>query len=53
MFAARFGQRGWQHLTKDQPKPMIPRFAGRALIGPALDLARDIAPERIVVKPAL
>ena len=47
MFAAGFGTR-MQHLTKDQPKPMIP-VAGKPLIDHALDLARGVAPRRIVV----
>jgi len=38
MFAAGFGTR-MKHLTKDQPKPMIP-VAGRPLIDHTLDLVR-------------
>ncbi|MEX3316155.1 nucleotidyltransferase family protein [Sulfitobacter sp. PS-8MA] len=46
MFAAGFGTR-MKHLTQTQPKPMVP-LAGRPLIDHALDLARGIAPRRIV-----
>ena len=38
MFAAGFGTR-MQHLTKDQPNPMLP-VAGKPLSDHALDLAR-------------
>lgn len=47
MFAAGFGTR-MRHLTKDRPKPMVP-VAGRPLIDHALDLAKGVAPARIVV----
>lgn len=54
MFAAGFGTR-MKHLTQDRPKPML-EVAGRPLIDHALDLARAIDPETIVVnlhyKPA-
>lgn len=46
MFAAGFGTR-MKHLTKDQPKPMV-QVAGRPLIDHALDLAKGVAPDRIV-----
>lgn len=46
LFAAGFGTR-MGGLTADRPKPMI-EVAGRPLIDHALDLARAVAPPRIV-----
>ena len=46
LFAAGFGTR-MGALTRDRPKPLV-EVAGRALIDHALDLARGIAPRRIV-----
>lgn len=46
IFAAGFGTR-MKHLTRKQPKPMIP-VAGRPLIDHALDLVQELAPKRIV-----
>lgn len=46
MFAAGFGTR-MKHLTADIPKPMV-QVAGRPLIDYAIDLAQDIAADRIV-----
>lgn len=46
MFAAGFGTR-MKHLTKDQPKPMIP-VAGKPLVDHALALARGAGCEPIV-----
>ncbi len=46
LFAAGFGTR-MGALTADRPKPMI-EVAGRPLIDHALDLARDVAPKRVV-----
>ncbi len=46
LFAAGFGTR-MGHLTKDRPKPLI-EVKGRALLDHTLDLARAIAPQRIV-----
>jgi len=47
IFAAGFGTR-MRHLTADRPKPMIP-VAGVPLIDHALDLARAVSPQTIVV----
>ena len=47
IFAAGFGTR-MQPLTATRPKPLI-SVAGRPLIDHALDLARDIAPPKLVV----
>lgn len=46
LFAAGFGTR-MGALTSDRPKPMI-EVAGRPLVDHALDMAREIAPKRIV-----
>ncbi|MCP9482632.1 nucleotidyltransferase family protein [Shimia sp. CNT1-13L.2] len=46
LFAAGFGTR-MRHLTKSQPKPLV-KVGGRALIDHTLDLARAIAPGRVV-----
>ena len=46
LFAAGFGTR-MKTLTRDRPKPMI-EVAGRPLIDYALDLAREVSPDRIV-----
>ncbi len=47
LFAAGFGTR-MGDLTRTRPKPLIP-VAGRALLDHALDIARGVAPRRIVV----
>ncbi|WP_299608348.1 nucleotidyltransferase family protein [uncultured Tateyamaria sp.] len=47
IFAAGFGTR-MKHLTKVQPKPMIP-VAGKSMIDHALDMVDPIAPPRTVV----
>lgn len=47
IFAAGFGTR-MKHLTRTQPKPMIP-VAGKALIDHALEIAEAIKPPRVVV----
>ena len=46
MFAAGFGTR-MQSLTNTRPKPLIP-VAGRPLIDRTLDIARQVAPKKIV-----
>ncbi len=46
LFTAGFGTR-MGDLTKDVPKPLI-KVAGRPLVDHALDLARDISPDKIV-----
>ena len=46
MFAAGFGTR-MEHLTKDQPKPMI-MVAGKPLIDHALDIARAVNCDTVV-----
>lgn len=46
IFAAGLGTR-MKHLTRDRPKPMV-LLAGRPLIDHALDLAKEVAPARIV-----
>jgi MurNAc alpha-1-phosphate uridylyltransferase len=46
LFAAGFGTR-MKTLTRDCPKPLI-KVAGRPLIDYALDLAREVSPDRIV-----
>lgn len=46
MFAAGFGAR-MKHLTKDQPKPMIP-VAGKPLIDHALEIARAASCDPII-----
>jgi len=47
LFAAGFGTR-MGALTADRPKPLI-EISGRAMLDRALDLARAVAPDRIVV----